>query len=212
LHLDVYAPKEDLSRRRATIVWLHPGGFTKGDKSVEAPYARDFAQRGYVSIAIDYRLRPTLQWFDVEQRVGAAADAYEDATTSIRWLRRNASRYGIDPAHIFVAGYSAGAIIAQDVATPPDGSRSLVVGAMSIAGYPNGTARRDQPPRLLFHGTRDFLVPYEQDMAGCTQARKFQNRCELVTIVNGEHDIGFVKLAYITDRTARFFAPIANGK
>jgi hypothetical protein len=65
---------------------------------------------------------------------------------------------------------------------------------------------------LLFHGTHDLLVPYERDRVGCAQAHHFQNRCELVTIVNGEHDIGFVRFAYITDRTARFFAPIANGK
>jgi carboxylesterase type B len=126
LRLDVYAPRQDSARRRATIVWLHPGGFTEGDKSIEARYARDFAERGYVSIAIDYRLRPAMQWFDLEQRRHAAGDAYADATTSIRWIRRNALRYGVDAAHIFVAGYSAGAITAQEVAAPPDGSRSLL--------------------------------------------------------------------------------------
>ena len=151
LHLDVYAPRQDSARRRATIVWLHPGGFTQGDKSIEARYARDFAKRGYVSIAIDYRLRPAMQWFDVEQRRHAARDAYADATTSLRWIRGNATRYGVDPARIFVAGYSAGAIIAQDVAAPNDGTRSLVLGAMSIAGYADGPARAGLPPRLLIH-------------------------------------------------------------
>ena len=58
LRLDVYAPTGDTNHDRAAIVWLHSGGFGGGSKSEMVKYATDAAQRGYVGVAIDYRVRP----------------------------------------------------------------------------------------------------------------------------------------------------------
>jgi predicted esterase len=208
LRLDIYQPAHDSRARRAAILWLHPGGFTTGDKSIEAVYANDFGRRGYVSVAIDYRLRPKMQWFDFNERPYAARDAYDDATSALVWIAHHAEEYRIDPRLIFAAGYSAGAITAQELASPPDGSETNVAGVMSIAGYGMFPARPGQPPRLLFHGTHDWLVPYALDIRSCAQAKLVRDDCDLVTFTNGEHDIGYVKVAPIADETARFFSAI----
>jgi acetyl esterase/lipase len=210
LRLDVYEPAHDRARRRAAILWIHSGGFTVGNKTEQRAYAEDFARRGYVSVSIDYRLRPKMQWFDMAQRPYAAHDAYDDATASLAWMRAHAAEYRIDTAHIFAAGYSAGGITAQELASPPDGSRPTVAAVMSISGYGISATRPHQSPRLVFHGTHDWLVPFAFEMQSCGQARSQGDRCDLVTFVNGEHGIGFTEFPIIVDRTARFFAAITG--
>jgi acetyl esterase/lipase len=211
LLLDIYEPANDREDRRAAILWLHSGGFTTGDKSEQRAYADEFARRGYVSIAIDYRLRPNMQWFDMAQRPYAARDAYDDATAALAWIRAHTAKYRIDTRHLFAAGYSAGAISAQELASPPDGTRPTVAGVMSISGYGISAARPVQAPRLVFHGTRDFLVPYAFDERSCAQARDAGDRCDLVTFIGGEHGIGFSEYPAIVKRTAKFFAAIIDG-
>ena len=206
LRLDVYAPAGDTARGRPTIVWLHAGGFTSGDKADMAAYARDFAERGYVAVAINYRLRPGLLWFDFAARRNAERDAYEDAAAAIEFLRARAGAYRIDPGLVFAAGYSAGAITAYDLAYPPVGAPNAhLAGSVPISGYPYGTPEPGAPPVLALHGTTDPLVPYAWDAQACSRARRVGDRCDLVTFTAG-HDIGTTDVNAIVARTADFLA------
>src|SRR5690606_31071827 len=110
---DVYRPAGDTVGTRPAIVWLFGGWFMFGDKDQLADYARDSARRGYVGITIDYRIRPGMPQSDLE---AAADDAYDDAAAAIAWLQANAATYGIDPDTIVSAGYSAGAVVAWNLA------------------------------------------------------------------------------------------------
>ena len=209
LHLDVYTPAKDAARNRAAIVWLHPGGFTDGDRTDMAAFARDDAERGFVAIAIDYRLRPTVQWFDLVGRQAAARDAYVDAVAAIEFVQRHADEYGIDPSLVFAGGYSAGAITAFDLAYPPDGARRVALaGVVPISGYGNGTPAAGAPPVLAFQGTTDPLVPYALAVRTCTEARRAGDDCTLVTLAGAGHDIGTTMFPAISDTAAAFLAAI----
>lgn len=131
LHLDVVRPRGDRNTKRPTIVWIHGGGFKSGDKSVFRPIAQEWAKRGYVTATINYRLDPGNRCQDVQRGVikdkgilaaeaarcqKAMVAAQHDAQAAIRWLRANASAYGLDPTKIAVGGGSAGAITAINVA------------------------------------------------------------------------------------------------
>jgi acetyl esterase/lipase len=103
LHLDIYKPTGSANKRMA-IVHYHGGGFTGGSKDNLAARLQTMSARGYVNIAAQYRLAAN----------GAARwpSQMEDVKASIRWTRANASRLGIDPGRIAVAGYSAGGHLA----------------------------------------------------------------------------------------------------
>lgn len=84
------------TRARPAVVHIHGGGWRNGSKSVRN--ALDFARAGYVGVSINYRLSG-----DAPFPAGV-----HDCKAAIRWVRANASRYGVDPGHIGVIGGSAG--------------------------------------------------------------------------------------------------------
>jgi len=96
------------------VVLVHGGGWQSGDKSDLADVATAFAQAGFSSFSVNYRLAPAA-------RYPAAVD---DVAAAIRWLRDPAQvqRFGIDPARIGLFGVSAGGTVAASVAMSGSGS------------------------------------------------------------------------------------------
>jgi acetyl esterase/lipase len=101
LHCDIYKPPAGASKRMA-ILHYHGGGFAGGNKNNLAARLQSLSALGYVNIAAQYRLAGVARW----------PAQIEDVKAAIRWTRANASRLGIDPARIGVAGYSAGGHLA----------------------------------------------------------------------------------------------------
>ena len=58
LKLDIFRPLGDTATSRPAVVWMHGGFFTGGDKSNMWDQARAVAERGYVGVSLQYRLRP----------------------------------------------------------------------------------------------------------------------------------------------------------
>jgi acetyl esterase/lipase len=127
LTLDIYQPTGDTLSARPAIVWIHGGGFRAGGKAALSDVASAYAQRGYVTVSIDYRLDAESRCQDVQdnkfpdplelaaqaQRCAAAIEAARlDSTTALTWLREHAADYKIDPTRIAVGGFSAGAVTA----------------------------------------------------------------------------------------------------
>lgn len=82
--------------------------FQNGDKNNLALRCSEFAQMGYVTVTINYRLSRDY----TNNIMDAISDATEDARSAVDWLRENASEYKIDTENIFVGGSSAGGITA----------------------------------------------------------------------------------------------------
>lgn len=101
LHCDIYRPPAATSKRMA-ILHCHGGGFAGGNKNNLAARLTPLTAMGYVNIAVQYRLSGVARW----------PAQIEDVKAAIRWTRANASRLGIDPRRIGVAGYSAGGHLA----------------------------------------------------------------------------------------------------
>jgi acetyl esterase/lipase len=103
--LDVYYPAK-AAQGLPTIVWFHGGAFFAGDKSHVANYLRILAARGYATVAVGYSLAPTSR-YPTPIREGNSALAY---------LAQNAQRLRIDPERFYLAGDSAGAQLAAQLA------------------------------------------------------------------------------------------------
>jgi acetyl esterase/lipase len=104
LHLDVYQPADKEAETRPAIVLIHGGGWSSLDKSTMRTMGQLLARSGFVAFAVDYRL-----FQNNENRWPAQLD---DVQCAVRWVRANATKYGVDPQHIGAFGHSAGAQLA----------------------------------------------------------------------------------------------------
>ncbi|MGB2500991.1 MAG: alpha/beta hydrolase fold domain-containing protein [Mariniblastus sp.] len=106
LTLDVYRP-QDSSGKSPAIVMYFGGGWQNGRPALFAPLAQALAQKGYVCIVPEYRLSGEAPF----------PAAVHDAKAAIRWTRKHAKRFKIDPTKIASLGGSAGGHLAGFVAT-----------------------------------------------------------------------------------------------
>ncbi len=109
LKLDLYSPRE-ITEPLPLILFIHGGGWVKGNKADYKLYAAQFPLKGYVVATMAYRFA------DVADFPGCISDA----KCAVRWLRANAARLHIDPDKIAVAGGSAGGHLAMMVGYSSD--------------------------------------------------------------------------------------------
>jgi acetyl esterase len=119
--LDIHRPEPDSAlHNRPVVVWVHGGGFLAGDKAHVANYLKIIASAGYVTAGVNYSLAPAARHPTPTRQVNAA----------IAHLTANAQRFGIDAGRILLAGDSAGAQIAAQLAialTDPSFAKSIGV-------------------------------------------------------------------------------------
>jgi len=96
--LDVFKPKK-LSSPVPIVVYLHGGGFNRGDKKGSFNIGTFFARNGIIGITANYRLAPKANW----------PAGPEDISGVIKWIKSNATKIGGNPNKIFLMGHSAGA-------------------------------------------------------------------------------------------------------
>lgn len=179
---DVYTPPAGAPTPRPTVILVHGGAFVGGSRSDYAGVARKWAARGYVAVAIDYRLDPRLvDDASPPKQLAAATNAILDAEQASMWIKANAASYGVDAAKVFAVGDSAGGAIVLGMSAAPDAQRtgpnaafsSSIVAAVSTGAYltPGIDAGVLHPgaglaPILMFH--------YETDVASNTGAYAFR--------------------------------------
>ncbi len=103
--LDVYAPTK--GKDLPVVLWIHGGGWQKGDKANVQKKPQAFVDKGYVFVATNHRFFPSVT---VKEMTG-------DIAKAIRWIHDHAKEYGGDPKSIFVMGHSSGAHLAALVCT-----------------------------------------------------------------------------------------------
>ena len=178
--LDLAMPKERGDAPRPAIVYIHGGGWTKGDKRGKGIGAvLHYAAKGYVCISVNYRL-------DADKKA-----CVEDVKCATRWLRAHAEEYNLDPDRIGAAGNSSGAHLALMLAVCPasaglegDGpyqeysskvqaahcsSTPIMPGFRGLRGKPADPdvqkiqpmtyVSGDVPPLYFIHGTEDTKAP-----------------------------------------------------
>jgi acetyl esterase/lipase len=167
LQLDLYRPAGDDEPHRPAIVWMHGGGFAGGDRgSSIVPFPESMAKSGYVVASIDYDTTaspPCVAEPHLRGDCRAALDAaIADAQEAVRWLKRNAGAYRIDPDRVAIAGESAGGMTAAGVGTRAVDAASSVRAWISISGGIDGGEGVDatDAPGLLFANTEDPYVPF----------------------------------------------------
>ncbi len=112
--LDVYRPAAGTDGRAPVLLQVHGGAWTIGNKDQQGiPLMQHLAAKGWICVAINYRLAPRdpfpAQIVDVKR--------------AIAWIRDHIAEYGGDPDYIAITGGSAGGhlcALAAVTANEPD--------------------------------------------------------------------------------------------
>ncbi|MFV0277401.1 MAG: alpha/beta hydrolase fold domain-containing protein [Parahaliea sp.] len=97
--LDIYRPASTPAAPCPVLLQVHGGGWTVGHKQEQAqPLMYCMARRGWVCVAINYRLSPQFHF----------PAHIIDVKKAIAWVREHIAGYGGDPGYIAITGGSAG--------------------------------------------------------------------------------------------------------
>lgn len=111
LHLQIIQPSGDAAMvgwdeafadRYPCLVFVQGSGWRTQALGAGISYLCRLAERGYVVAVVEYR----------PSDVAPHPAQVHDAKAAVRWLRRHADRYGIDPARLSIAGDSSGGQVA----------------------------------------------------------------------------------------------------
>jgi acetyl esterase/lipase len=123
---DIYRPL-NVPERTPAILLLHGGAWRAGNRSAMANAATLLAKLGFAAIAPEYRLIGEVQW----------PTPLDDVKTAIRAVRAHAVSLNVDPAYLFLVGYSAGAhlaMLAASLQTERTGGRPHATQSETVSG------------------------------------------------------------------------------
>lgn len=150
--IDVYTP--DGPGPHPTVVWLHPGGWTAGDKAASMP-VWDWTERGYAIVSVNYRYAVAPH---------TVADSIDDALAAIDLVLTDHRRWDLDPERVGVYGFSAGGHLAAMI-----GQAGRDVVAVAVAGAPTDLVVMLDPDATYFDGKRgEPMVEAMRALLGCT--------------------------------------------
>ena len=135
--LDLYLP--DGAKGSPVMLYIHGGGWRKGDKSSVHSKAFFFTDEGWIFASANYRLIPG----------GEHPKNVDDVAAALAWLHEHVAEHGGDPDKIFVMGHSAGCHLVALVATDdrPLQKQDLTLGV--IKGVIANDTQAYDIPRLI---------------------------------------------------------------
>ena len=104
--MDVFSPAS-ATTPLPTIVWIHGGAWISGSKEDVAPYLRILAAEGYTTIGVNYTLGPE----------GNYPLPVHQLNRALEHIDEHAAELNVDSSQIVLAGDSAGAQLASQLAT-----------------------------------------------------------------------------------------------
>ena len=209
LDAHIFMPKDD-QKTHPAIVFFHGGGWSEGKPDWFFYTCQEYAAKGWVAVAIEYRLR--------DRHGTLPPQAIADGKSAIRYLRKNSQRLTIDQNHIIASGNSADANLALALAlvdTLDDKNEDLKISSIPNALILNSVAtdftqgdfwqqyytdkkflerisplhqvRKNLPPMLLISGSRDNNVPVQPTIAFAEKMKAMGNDCELHVLEGAGH-------------------------
>ena len=176
-----FDPPNKTDKLKPAVVFFFGGAWNGGSVAQFEQHSRYLAARGIVSFVADYR---------VKNRQKTDPDAcVADGKSALRWVRKNAAKFGIDPSRIAAGGGSAGGHVAAttgicDGLEDPTEQKSKISSKANALllfnpvydngphGYGHSRAKKwfpaispahnitkDDPPTIVFLGSTDSLIP-----------------------------------------------------
>lgn len=138
LRLNIWTPALD-GNKRPVLVWLHGGGFSRGNGIEQDGYdGENIARYGdIVYCSINHRLGP-LGFSDFssvggEEFANSGNVGMLDIVAALRWVNDNIENFGGDPANVTVMGQSGGGSKVCNIASMP-AAKGLVHKGIALSG------------------------------------------------------------------------------
>lgn len=138
LYLNIWTPSKSRKDKLPVLVYFYGGGFVAGDGSEYRYDGESLAQKGIVTVTVNYRLgifgffsHPEL----TKESPHHASGNYGllDQQAALVWVKKNIAAFGGDPSKITIGGESAGSMsVSAQMASPL--SRDLIAGAIGESG------------------------------------------------------------------------------
>ena len=213
--MDVYLPN-NRSNQTKTIIFVHGGFWIGGDKAELTNFAKQFRDKGYTAISINYRLANTAENHSHPAQVNDLGDA-------IAFIRDHSDEWQTSGDALALVGASAGGHIALLYTYAYDTGNHIKT-VISLAGPTNLTNMQNASPQqaqvvrwflgadagtppnvfqqaspishvsaatkatLLLHGKLDVIVPYQQSVELKARLDQFGVKNKLVTYDNLGHE------------------------
>lgn len=195
--MDVFLPSKTITSRQTlpAIVWIHGGAFISGRKSDVGNYAKILASHGFVVIALDYSIAPEFQY----------PTPIRQTMSALKYINRNFKDLKIDPNSFFLAGDSAGAQIAGQLAnliTSPEYSKNMGVPAALKPGQLKGV--------ILHCGVFDATLINRKGPLGFFINTVFRSYFGVTDFSNDPRSNEFSVLNNITDAFPPMFISVGN--
>lgn len=188
LYLNVWTPAHSPNEKLPVLVYFYGGGFVGGDGSEPRYDGASLAQRGIVTVTVNYRL-DVLGFLALP---ALAAESPEHATgnyglldqhAALRWVQRNIAAFGGDPDQVTIGGESAGSMsVSAQMASP------LSKGLMQRAIGESGSVLGNLKPRPLALAERDGET-FEQHAGAHSLERLRAMNAEALLKVAGEKGV-----------------------
>lgn len=209
LFVDIYYPENfKKGENRPAIVFFFGGGWVGGNRDHFQKQSRYLADKGMIAITVDYRIKSKHETSPIE--------AMEDARSAMRWVKANAKDLGIDLNKLAAGGGSAGGHLAATTATinrfddkeddtsisckpkllvlfnpvidtTPKGYGAKKMGKNQKKASPVHHVKKGIVPTIIFHGTEDTTVPFENVKRFEELMKKKRNECELIAFEGQKH-------------------------
>jgi len=159
LLLDLYLPEEAKNSAVPVVIWVHGGGWKNGSK--QNSKASWLAEEGYAVVSINYRLTDVAQW----------PAQIDDCREAVRWARRNAGVFGLDPNRIGTWGSSAGGHLVALMGTlPHPADEPISSRVIAVCDWYGPTELLTMPPNNVGNGRTEEDVANSNGakLLGCT--------------------------------------------
>ena len=203
-----YSVAVEASKAPPAMVFFFGGGWVGGNRNQFLRQAKYFTERGLVCFLVDYRTK--------NKNNTTPFEALKDAKSAIRYIRKNAANFGIDPDRLIASGGSAGGHLAAAAALITDYNE--ITDDLSVSCVPNALVlfnpvidngpggfgygkikdayknfsplhniKRGAPPTLLLLGTQDHLIPVATADYYASVMKKVKSRCDLKLFEGQKH-------------------------
>ena len=209
LKIHIYEPEiRKPGERLPAIVFFFGGGWVNGSPGQFFRHCEYLASRGMVAMSAEYRIK--------SKHGTTPFECVADGKSAIRWVRQQADALGVDPNRVAAGGGSAGGHVAACTGTveghEEEGENTSIssapnamvlfnpvidttekgYGAGKLAGRtteisPCHHVREGIPPTIIFHGTNDRTVPFENVERFAASMKEDGNACEVVPFEGKGH-------------------------